>query len=172
MRPARGALFRCACVDGPWSLRFAGGAPLTLLTMVRGRGWLVPDGGDPVALDEGAVAVVRGRAPYTVADEPGAAPRTLVTAAAYCPPPGAGVDVLAGAADPHDAPEPAAMLLSGVYEAPGSVSDRLLRALPDVLVVPGAHCGHPLLELLAQEIATARPGRPPRSPQQHVVVGT
>ncbi|MEU9605229.1 AraC family transcriptional regulator [Streptomyces sp. NPDC048057] len=149
---ARGALFRCACVDGPWSLRFAGGAPLTLLTMVRGRGWLLPDGGEPVAVDEGTVAVVRGRAPYTVADEPGAAPRTLVTAAAYCPPPGAPA--------PHDdAPEPAAMLLSGVYEAPGSISDRLLRTLPDVFVVPGAQCGHPLLELLAQEVATARPGR-------------
>ncbi|MFF3556512.1 AraC family transcriptional regulator [Streptomyces tsukubensis] len=211
---ARGAVFRCACVDGPWSLRFAGGAPLTLVAMVRGTAWIVPDAGEPVPLAAGDVAVVRGRAAYTVADDPGAGPRTLITGAAYCPPSagGDGVEILVGTGhdrsaeaaapasceDPRDpretaAPRPPrpsdppcgdealpgdapvgngvplgvgvgvpssdAVLLSGAYDAPGSVSDRLLRALPEILVVPGTDFDRPLFDLVTAEIGDPRPGR-------------
>ncbi|MEU3598426.1 AraC family transcriptional regulator [Streptomyces sp. NPDC006798] len=184
---ARGALIRCACLDGPWSIRLAGGAPLTLLALVRGTAWIVPDTGEPVAVGEGDVAVVRGPAAYTVADDPGARPYTLITGAAYCPPGagGEGVEILVGPAgpagdggecedprDPRTPPLPGCptgparlpdrsdtVLLSGAYDAPGTVSDRLLRALPDVLVVPAADFDRPLFDLVTAEIGTPRPGR-------------
>ncbi|MEU5160987.1 AraC family transcriptional regulator [Streptomyces sp. NPDC020875] len=191
---ARGALIRCACLEGPWSIRLAGGAPLTLLALVRGTAWIVPDSGEPVAVGEGDVAVVRGPAAYTVADDPGARPHTLITGAAYCPPGagGEGVEILVGppgrtdpagagdggeCEDPRDPRTPPAttgppgpttasaparsdtVLLSGAYDAPGTVSDRLLRALPDVLVVPAADFDRPLFDLVTAEIGTPRPGR-------------
>ncbi|MGV9311559.1 AraC family transcriptional regulator [Streptomyces sp. NPDC003691] len=162
---AHGAVFRCACLDGPWSLRFAGGAPLTLVATVHGTAWIVPDTGEPVPLAEGDVAVVRGGSAYTVADDPGAPPRTLITGAAYCPAPdgGDGVEILTGRGTPGGGtpPGPAgdAVVLSGAYDAPGSVGDRLLRALPDVLVVPAADFDRPLFDLVTAEIGSPRHGR-------------
>ncbi|MEU6914274.1 AraC family transcriptional regulator [Streptomyces olindensis] len=51
------------------------------------------------------------------------------------------------------------MLLSGAFESRGELSERLVRALPPVLVVPGEDSPHPAVQLVAQEIARERPGR-------------
>ncbi|WP_205857426.1 cupin domain-containing protein, partial [Phytoactinopolyspora endophytica] len=45
---SNGALFGRTIMSPPWAVRFADGAPLTLVTMLRGEGWLVPDGAEPV----------------------------------------------------------------------------------------------------------------------------
>jgi AraC-like DNA-binding protein len=127
VRP-RGALFEHAEMSGPWSVRCAG-APLTLVAMVRGRGVVTVDRHDdpePVALGPGDVAVVVGR-PYTVSD----------------PPQGRGEEL-------------APTLLTGTYEVHGSVCDRVLGALPPLLVAPGAAAA---VELVAAELAHPRPGR-------------
>ncbi|WP_308186281.1 cupin domain-containing protein [Streptomyces sp. MNU76] len=67
---ARGAVFRQTIMRPPWALRMASGAPLTLATMVRGRVWIVPDQHEPVPIGVGDIAVIRGDAPYAVADAP------------------------------------------------------------------------------------------------------
>lgn len=147
---ARGALFSRTVMASPWSLRFASGAPLTLATVLRGQAWLVPAEGDPVLVRAGDIALVRGSAPYTVADDPDTPPRTVIDRAAYC-----------GAADPAAVPvaDGATVLLSGAYENEGGVSERLLRALPPVLVVPDTDGPSPLLALVATETAREIPGQ-------------
>ncbi|WP_049576916.1 AraC family transcriptional regulator [Streptomyces sp. SBT349] len=181
---ARGALFAQAVMDPPWALRFATGVPLTLVTMVRGEAWLVPPTGEgtagggtagagrPVRLGPGDVAILRGPAPFTVADTPATPQRRLVTGADYC-------DAPDGAGAPDGAAEEAegevfrlgprtcgtsrdgsALLLSGAYERRGEVSERLLAMLPGTLVLGAGDGEHrALLELVAAEVDKARPGQ-------------
>lgn len=156
---ARGAVFRQTIMRPPWALRMAGGAPLTLATMVRGRAWIVPDQREPVPIEVGDIAVVRGDAPYTVADDPASTPSLVVTGADYCP--GAeGVEPASGPARTCGTPaDGAPVLLSGAFEQRGELSERLLRALPDVLVVPAEDRPLPSVEVVAAEVARDRPGQ-------------
>lgn len=137
---ARGAVFSRSVLTPPWSLRIASGAPLTLGAVVRGRAWLVPRGGAPVAVEAGEVAVVRGPDAYVIADDPATAPKAVVDRGAYC------------GWDGGDGP---VVLVSGAFEAHGGIGERLLRALPEVLVVPAAGQA-PVLDLVAGEVG--RPG--------------
>ncbi|MFC5753090.1 AraC family transcriptional regulator [Actinomadura rugatobispora] len=172
---ARGALFRQAVMSPPWGLRFAHGAPLTLVTMLRGEAWIVPAGseaGEPVLLRPGDVAVARGPAPFTVADRPGTRPGYAVTDADYCSRADgteAGEEIVRGVRScqvPGTCgvrdPGAPALLLAGAYEggAGRETGERLLRALPGLLVVPddpGAL--RPLLDLIAAEVVRDRPGQ-------------
>lgn len=146
---ARSAVFRQTIMRPPWALRVATGAPLTLATMLRGRAWIVPDGHEPVPIEPGAVALVRGDVPHTVADAPTTPPSTVVTSADYCPGPTSGRTC---GTPVEDAP----VLLSGAFERRGDLSARLLHALPAVLVVPMTR---PSADLLAEEVAHDRPGQ-------------
>src|SRR4249920_3749991 len=72
---ARGAFLLRSSMDPPWSLRIQDEAPLTLVAMVRGDAWVIPDdAGELTRLSRGDVAIVRGRETYTVADDPATAP--------------------------------------------------------------------------------------------------
>ncbi|NGN70455.1 AraC family transcriptional regulator, partial [Streptomyces sp. A7024] len=83
---ARGAVFRQTVMRPPWALKMASGAPLTLATMLRGHAWIVPDQHEqPVRIETGDIAVIRGDVPYTVADDPATTPSLVVTSADYCP---------------------------------------------------------------------------------------
>ncbi|WP_285774865.1 AraC family transcriptional regulator [Microtetraspora sp. NBRC 13810] len=156
---ARGALFRRTIMNPPWALRITGGVPLTLATMLRGEAWIVPDEGRPVPIRAGDVAVVRGHAPYTVAGDPDTPPRFTVGAADYCGRGGgaeeAARDIRTCGVPSDDSP----LLLSGAYEGRGQISERLLQALPGVLVIPDAECPCPLLDTVAEEVAKDRPGQ-------------
>ncbi|WEV26405.1 AraC family transcriptional regulator [Streptomyces sp. 71268] len=195
---ARGAVFRQTIMRPPWALRMASGAPLTLAMMARGRAWIVPERGEPVAVGVGDIAVVRGDAPYTVADDPATVPAHVVTSADYCPtadgiepaggraggtcePLGArrdGAPGRGGAAGDGGGPDrggaagaggnpdhlgaaggAAPVLVSGAFEGRGELSERLLRALPAVLVVPADGGPYPSVEVVADEVARNRPGQ-------------
>ena len=80
----RGAFLLRSTMDPPWSLRVQDGAPLTLLAIVRGGAWLVPDAGRPERLDRADVAIVRGPDPYTVADDPATRPQALIHPGQRC----------------------------------------------------------------------------------------
>ncbi|MEV0699050.1 AraC family transcriptional regulator [Saccharopolyspora sp. NPDC050389] len=156
---ARGAIFRQTIMRPPWALRMASGAPLTLATMLRGHAWIVPDQHEPVRIGVGDIAVVRGDVPYAVADDPATTPSLVVTSADYCS--GAeGVEHASGPARTCGAPaEGAAVLLSGAFERRGELSERLLQALPAVLVVPADDSPYPSVEVVAEEVARGRPGQ-------------
>src|SRR4051812_21477537 len=81
---AREAFLLRSSLDPPWSLRIQDEAPLTVLSMVRGEAWIVPDGGDPVVLRTGDVAVFRGPDPYTIADHPATAPFIAIDPGQEC----------------------------------------------------------------------------------------
>ncbi|GAA4846865.1 AraC family transcriptional regulator [Kitasatospora terrestris] len=160
---AQGAFLLRSVFDPPWAVRIADEAPLTLLTMVRGEGWVVPDGAEPVRLRPGDLAVVRGPEPYTVADLPSTAPQVVVHPGQVSTAPGG--EELCEELDRGlrtwgtGGPEAAAVLLSGTYQLRGEVSGRLLRALPQVVRLDGAEWGSPLLPMLAEEIGRDEPGQ-------------
>ncbi|QVQ52193.1 AraC family transcriptional regulator [Spiractinospora alimapuensis] len=156
---ARGAVFRQTLMRPPWGMRMASGAPLTLARMLRGHAWIVPDAHEAVRIEPNEIAVIRGDVQHTVADDPTTPPSVVVTNADYCPSV-PGVEHIAGH-PPTRVPsqDGTALLLSGAFERRGQLSDRLLWALPPVLVVPAADAALPPGETLAEEIARDRPGQ-------------
>jgi Cupin len=75
---ARGAVVLRAVLDPPFGIRVEDGAPLTLVTVVRGEVWVRAAGRPPARVGPGGLAVVRGPEPYTVADAPDSPVRTVI----------------------------------------------------------------------------------------------
>jgi AraC-like DNA-binding protein len=146
----------------PWSLRIQDEAPLTVIAIVRGEAWLVPDAGEPVCLRRGDVAIVRGPDPYTVADDPSTPPQAIIQPGQRCTTPDGqelklmfdlGVRTWGNAADGET------VMLTGTYELRSEVSGRLLRALPSSLVLREDEWDCPVIPLLADEIVKDEPGQ-------------
>ncbi|MFB7586043.1 AraC family transcriptional regulator [Streptomyces sp. NPDC056169] len=159
---ARGAVFTRTVMTPQWSLRFASGAHLTLVAALNGRVWITPADGEPMELGSGDIAVLRGPAPYTVAEDPASPPGRVITSADYCARTARAVVVGEPAPDPRTCgvDEPgSALLISGAYEDRTGISDRLLDALPDVLVVPEADSDRTLLALIAAEVRHDKAGQ-------------
>ncbi|MER7823037.1 AraC family transcriptional regulator [Streptomyces sp. NPDC096097] len=163
---ARGAFLQKSVLNPPWSMRIEDRAPLSVVTMVQGSAWLLPDDPDaePVRIDPGDVALVRGPAPYTVSDLPDTPVQITVGPDQRCSTP-EGVDVsdsMALGVRTWGASRPdagAAVMLSGTYQAPGEVGGRLLSALPTILVRPAGTADSTLITLLASEISREEPGQ-------------
>lgn len=138
---AENAVFGQAALSPPWALRFGEGAPLTLVTLLRGSGYVVPASGEPQRVVRGDTAVARG--PFLFVDSPasvsGPVPRVEVRGGTHGTGPTA--------------------LVSGAYRMRTGVSQRLLAALPPALVVPGECEGEAVLDFIAAEIAADRPGQ-------------
>jgi AraC-like DNA-binding protein len=159
-----GALFGRNIVTPPWSIRFAEDSPLTLVVMLRGAGWIVPDDADPVAIAEAGVAVVTGRGPFTVAGD-----REATTPPRYVLHPGdrctaadgreATDDLRLGVRTCGDSLDGPTALLTGTYPVRGLVSARLVQALPRVLVIPRTGRLGPALDLAEAEIERDEPGQ-------------
>jgi AraC-like DNA-binding protein len=159
---ARGAFLLRSVLDPPWSLRIQDRAPLTLVAVVRGKAWIVPDDGDTVALRRGDVAILRGPDPYTVADDPATAPQVVIHPGQRCTTPD-GTELTQmrdlGVRTWGNSPTGSAVLLTGTYQMDGEVSRRLLGALPALLVLPAEAWDSPLVPLLADEIVKDAPGQ-------------
>lgn len=159
---AHGAMFCRSLMDPPWAIRFANDSPLTLLTMPSGAGWVVPDDGDPVRLDTGAAAIVRGPAPFTVADSPDSAPRVIVLSDDRCDDE-LGNDLTESTRLGHrtwgDRPDAEAVLLTAGYQLREDISAHLLATLPQVVVVPAEQADCPLMVMLLSEVAVDRAGQ-------------
>lgn len=159
---AEGSLFGQTYLTAPWSLRFVDGAPLSLVTMARGDGWVVPHTGEPVRLNTGDVAIVTGVEPYTVADIPDTPTQVLVHPNDHCTgPDGASLDEMLrlgvrtcgfGFAGPS-------LLVTGTYQVSGAVSRRLLDALPPVLVVAAEDVRCPMVEVALSQLSVDEPGQ-------------
>ncbi|MER6778611.1 MULTISPECIES: AraC family transcriptional regulator [unclassified Streptomyces] len=161
---ARGAFLLKAVYNPPWAVRIEDRAPLSVATMVHGSSWLLPDGGEPVRIGPGDVAVVRGPEPYTIADSPDTPVQVTVDPDQRC-----------STSDGEDVTESmalglrtwgaqfqeagSAVMLSGTYQAPGEIGRRLLAALPTIVVRPAAAADATLIGLLASEISRDEPGQ-------------
>ena len=161
---AREAFLLRSSLDPPWSLRIQDEAPLTVLSMVRGEAWAIHDGGDPVPLRTGDVAVFRGPDPYTVADDPETAPMIAIEPGQVCRGLVPGAEKLLesfslGVRTWGNAADGATIMLTGTYTLDGEVSGRLLRALPALLVLRAGEWDCPVVPLLADEIVKDEPGQ-------------
>ncbi|MEW9530976.1 AraC family transcriptional regulator [Microbispora sp. NPDC049125] len=159
---ARGAFLLRSVLTPPWSLRIQDRAPLTLVALVKGEAWLVPDAAPPVRLGPGDVAVVRGPAPYTVASEPRLQPRVVIHPGQHCTTPEGeplADSMRLGVRTWGDDPHGPVVMLTGTYQMRGEVSGLLLGVLPTLLVLPAGAWDSPLVPLLAAEIAKDEPGQ-------------
>ncbi|MGA5412489.1 AraC family transcriptional regulator [Streptomyces pseudogriseolus] len=159
---ARGAFMIRACFDPPWAVRVEDRAPLTVMLLVRGDAWLLPDRGEPVRLRAGDLAVARGPAPYTCADDPGTAPQALILPGGRCHYPdgrplNGSMDL--GVRTWGDRPDSRTVLLIGTYQMRGEIGGRLLDALPPLLSLGEDVWDCPLTPLLMQEVARDAPGQ-------------
>ena len=159
---ARGAFLLRSSMEPPWSLRIQDEAPLTLVAVVRGEAWILPDDGRAVRLDRGDVAVIRGPDPYTVADDPGTPPQAIILPGQRCTTPeGQELKLMTdlGVRAWGNSPAGTTVMLTGTYQLDGEVSQRLLRALPPLLVLRDGDWDSPLIPLLADEIVKDEPGQ-------------
>jgi AraC-like DNA-binding protein len=159
---ANGAFLMRSLFEPPWSLRIRDEAPMTIVTVVRGRAWAVAGDDAPVRLREGDIAVFRGPDHYTVADAPQTAPKIVIHPGQRCAAPdGTPLDpaLHLGRRTWGTGTENSTILLTGTYEQLGAVSQPLLDALPPVLVLPGELLRSPLVEMLHREIVRDDPGQ-------------
>ncbi|WP_327035612.1 AraC family transcriptional regulator [Micromonospora ureilytica] len=150
---ADGAAFGRSVLTPPWALRFTDGAPLTLIVPMRGEGWIShPESDKPRLVRVGEAATVRGPAPFVFSAEP----RSSFE-------PGELRDVRrgqTGVVDPVGAEHTDRLvLLVGAYHVRGRVPQRLLGALPPVLVVPEDQDCAALRDYLDAQLDAGRPGR-------------
>ncbi|MEW1586070.1 AraC family transcriptional regulator [Micromonospora vinacea] len=150
---ADGAAFGRSVLTPPWALRFTDGAPLTLCVPMRGEGWIShPESDKPRLVRVGEAATVRGPAPFVFSAEP----RSSFE-------PGELRDVRRGQTGVVDAVgadhTERLVLLVGVYHVRGRVPQRLLGALPPVLVVPEDQDCAALRDYLDAQLDAGRPGR-------------
>ncbi len=159
---ARGAFLLRSLLEPPWSLRIQDEAPLTLVALVRGHGWVLRDHADPVLLRPGDVAAVKGPEHYTVADHPDTAPQVVIHPGQRCTTP-AGQDLHQamdlGVRTWGNHAQGCTMLLTGTYQLQGEISSRLFGVLPALVVVPADPSHAPLISLLGAEMARDDPGQ-------------
>ncbi|MGI5379070.1 AraC family transcriptional regulator [Streptomyces sp. CA-251387] len=159
---ARGAFMIRACFEPPWCVRIEDRAPLTVMVMVRGDAWIVPDTGERVRLRAGDLAIARGPDPYLCADDPATPPQALVLPGAECRYPDG--RSLSGSMDLGvrtwgDRLDGSAVILIGTYLWEGEISGRLLNALPPLLSLTADVWDCPLTPYLMEEIVRDEPGQ-------------
>ena len=159
---ARGAFLLRSSLEPPWSMRIQDQAPLTLVAVVRGHAWVVPDDAASSLVGAGDVAILRGPDPYTVADDPATAPQVVIHPGQRCTTPdGEELTLMRelGVRTWGNSPDGTAVLLTGTYQLQGEISQRLLAALPALLVLSGRDWTNPLVDYLAEEIGKDEPGQ-------------
>jgi AraC-like DNA-binding protein len=149
-------------MDPPWSLRIQDEAPLTVIAIVRGQAWLIPDDGEPLCLRRGDVAIVRGPDPYTVADDPATPPQAIIHPGQRCTKPD-GQELAEmqyiGVRTWGNSPTGSVVMVTGTYQTDGEVSRRLLDTLPPLTVLDAGSSSIPVVGLLGEEVAKDEPGQ-------------
>jgi AraC-like DNA-binding protein len=159
---ARGAFLLRSILDPPWSMRIQDRAPLSLVAMVRGEACVILDSGDVTRMRPGDVAILRGPDPYTVADDPATPHQVIIHPGQHCTTLD-GEDLSQamdlGVRTWGNSPDGSTMMLTGTYEMAGAISQRLLTALPQLLILPDNTLDSPLIPLLEDEIVKDEPGQ-------------
>jgi AraC-like DNA-binding protein len=159
---ARGAFLLRSMLDPPWSLRIQDEAPLALVAIAAGEAWVVPDDAKAARLRPGDVAITRGPDPYTLADPPATPPQAVIHPGERCTTPEG--DELTeiihfGVRTWGNSPEGSTVMLVGAYQVHAEIGQRLLGALPPLLVLPQDVWDSPLISLLSDEITRDDPGQ-------------
>lgn len=159
---ASGAFLLRIVLDPPWSIRVQDGSPLCLAVMLEGRACVEANGHEPVWLQAGDVAIIRGPEPYHMSSDPTIDPQVIVQPGQRCESP-EGEDLRErmslGVRTWGSNPSGSVQMLLGVYEEVGAVGQRLVESLPPVLVVPKHTWNSTLLPVLADEATRQGPAQ-------------
>jgi AraC-like DNA-binding protein len=133
---AEGSVVSHAVLTVPWTIRFSDAAPLTMISVLRGGGTLLLADGTERAVGVGDTAIVRGPEPFHLADRPGTVrgSHAAYEIACFTESAGCSAQELGGIRWGADSKEATALIV-GAYRASGHRHERLLRALPPVLVM-------------------------------------
>ncbi|WP_194829547.1 AraC family transcriptional regulator [Nocardia sp. XZ_19_231] len=139
---AEGSIVAHTVLRPPWTIRFADRAPLIMVTVLRGGGTLILPDGSRSCLVAGDTALVQAGEAFHLADTAAALdrPHTRYELSCFVPDGFGPADI--SCATPElivtpsttGAPEETSLLV-GAYRAAGRRHERLLRALPQVMVV-------------------------------------
>lgn len=159
---SRGAFLLRMCMEPPWSVRFADGAPLGLFAMLHGAASLTTSDGATVHLAPGDVAVMKGTDPVTFADDPAtpcqvvihSGPRLTTVRGEDI---GTAMDL--GVRTWGNDPDGRDVSVVGCFQMRGEISKRLVDALPAAFVLSNDEWDTPLIALLAERT----PGTSPAS---------
>ncbi|MBG0568595.1 AraC family transcriptional regulator [Actinoplanes aureus] len=159
---ARGAFILRSLLSAPWSIRIEDRAPLTLVAVVRGSAY-IDAGTATTEIVPGDVAVVRGPAPYTVADSVATGPQVAIGPDQVCRPIAGVVGARPmgplGLRSWGNDPDGDTMLLTGTYHSPAEISRSLLSALPDLVVLRPGEWDSGLVEHVIREVDRDAPGQ-------------
>lgn len=159
---ARGAFALRVVMNPPWSLRDLANSPLTLIAGVKGELWLEPDGGRPVRVGPGDIAVIRVPVHYNLADSLDRSPDVIIHPGQHCcdlegnP---LHEEMMQGVRTWGNDAGGSTLFLVGAYEHLSDISDRLLRVLPPVLSLSHTDWKSPLVDLLGDEVIKDEPGQ-------------
>ncbi len=159
---ARGAFALRTIMQPPWCLRVEAESPLTLIAVVSGEVWIVPDQGEPHHLKAGDIGVTRAPDHYNVAHASDAAPDVIIHPGQDCRDLDGNsvLDAMThGIRTWGNAPDGETVFLVGAYEALSDVSDRLLKALPPVIALSHETWQSPLVPILCDEVVKDEPGQ-------------
>lgn len=146
----------------PWSLRVEDGAPLTIVAVFAGELHVHTDTGDAANLTPGDVAILRGPGFYTIDDGVGTEPQVVVLQGQICVPADRSAPMVAtglGTRRWGNDEQGTTSMVTGTYTMRGDVSERLLRALPELVVVRVNDRTTPMVGMLAAEAALDLPGQ-------------
>ncbi|MFC5745515.1 AraC family transcriptional regulator [Actinomadura rugatobispora] len=159
---ARGAFMLRATMSPPWSIRCEDRAPLSLVAMVRDHAYVWAEGGDPVRIEPGDIAIALGPDVYTVAGAPDTPVQVIIKPGQLCTAPDGrslSEEMDLGMRSWGNDPDGPMEMLIGTYQMRGAVTRRLLAALPGLLVLTAGSWDSPLVGLLRQEIVKDEPGQ-------------
>ncbi|MFD9444702.1 AraC family transcriptional regulator [Streptomyces sp. NPDC060006] len=157
-----GSIFNQSSLTGSWAARFEDGSPLALAVLVHGSVWITPEGGAPVRLSPGDVAVLSGSAPYVIADDPGTEPDVVIRSGGRCTT-ALGEELLPARNPDTDAWNTAApdrtLLINGLYTVDSGTPGRLLSTLPPLAVIDASVGTCPVSHSVFEEILREEPGQ-------------
>jgi AraC-like DNA-binding protein len=159
---AQQAFLLRSSLTSPWSLRVQDQAPITVVAVVAGTAWALPQAGQAVRLGRGDVAVLRGPDPYTFADDPATLPQVIIHPGQRCTTPdGQELPEMRqlGVRTWGNSPDGTTVMVTGTYQVLSEICEPLLDALPPLVVVRGDSWDTPLVPLLADETVKDEPGQ-------------
>lgn len=158
----RGAILLRAVMASPWSVRMQDEAPLGLVAMLHGEAWVVPDDRTAIHLRPGAVTLIKGPDPVTLAGDPTTRPQYVFRRGGRWTTPGGeelGDTMQHGVRTWGNDPEGSTAMILGCYQLRGEVNRRVLDALPPQLTLGPETWSSPLVQLLSDEIVADSPGQ-------------
>ncbi|MFI5937041.1 cupin domain-containing protein [Actinoplanes sp. NPDC051494] len=147
---ATGGVFARSVAAPPWGLRMPGEIQLAVHAVTRGHAWIrVDDGTDPIELEPGDLALVKGGADHIIAHRPDAEALTHDEFAIRHP------------ADTEPIDPDSSVFLCGAYRFPGDIGRSLVDALPQLLRLR-ASADDPVqgvVALVSREMVNDSPGK-------------